>query len=88
MKIFKSGKSTVKQPGNSSPSHLTPPLSPPPASPQVSTEWSLGPGETKMAADDGGDGAFVQELNQGMRKDSARTRIGLSVQWFSNLWII
>ena len=54
MKIFKSGKSTVKQPGNSSPSHLTPPLSPPPASPQVSTEWSLGPGETKMAADDGG----------------------------------
>ena len=52
MKIFKSGKSTVKQPGNSSPSHLTPPLSPPPASPQVSTEWSLGPGETKMAADD------------------------------------
>ena len=60
MKIFKSGKLTVKQPGNSSPSHLTPPLSPPPASPQVSTEWSLGPGETKMAADDGGDGAFVQ----------------------------
>ena len=56
MKIFKSGKSTVKESGNSSPSHLTPP----PASPQVSTEWSLGPGETKMAADDGGDGAFVQ----------------------------
>ena len=28
MKIFKSGKSTVKQPGNSSPSHLTPHPSP------------------------------------------------------------
>ena len=58
MKIFKSGKSTVKEPGNSSPSHLTPP----PESPQVSTEWSLGPGKTKMAAHDydGCDGAFVQ----------------------------
>ena len=31
---------------------------------------------------------FNFKLNQGMRKDSARTRIGLSVQWFSNLWII
>ena len=29
--------------------HPTPPLSPPPVTPEILTEWSLEPGETKMA---------------------------------------
>ena len=89
-KNFKSGKSTVNALnalairfflGNSPPPHLTPP----PADPQVLAEWSLGQGETKMAP------SLVQRwiiANQGMRKDSARRRSDLSVQWFINLWII
>ena len=39
--------------------HPTPPLSPPPVTPEILTEWSLEPGETKMAPPPD-NGALVQ----------------------------
>ena len=41
-----------------------------------------------MAPDDGAFVSFCSTSNRmGMRKDSARMRLGLSVQWFNNLRI-
>ena len=53
------------------PRGLTSPL--PQYSPQALTEWSLGLGETKMAPDNG------CSTSNPKRKDSAITRLGLSV---------
>ena len=86
MKIFKSGKSTVLR-SLATPHLLTSPLPRHLPKFRPSGAWDQGKPRWRlmmavMAP------LFNFKLNQGMGKDSARTRIGLSVQWFSSLWII